>query len=1031
MVSAKKVMPHLTSFLLVLIVSLCAANAIQAQFIVTDRSPTPQSTQALASDPIVIEFSQNIDVNSVEDGIIVQSSLSGNIGMNITQVSPSRISLTPECGFTAGEQVFITVTEDLLSETGIALSSPVQWRYTVQPEFGVDEFEVSQYDLSDGSEPSAIISVDINDNKLPDLVVINSNNSEVTVLENQFHLNAGYLPLAPFETGIDPDAGKELPDEELQQLTANLPANSSITAADLNRNGFTDVVIAATLSNQLILLKNRADGQLEFDTELIDTGERPTEVKAADMNNNGYPDLVVAAAGSDRVLIHYNNGDGTFGAPESIDVGFVPLTFSIDDIDNNGAMDIAVVLSGEDRVDGLMNDANGNFTTDVLIDDLPFTPTFINTDNLFHDGNSSPFPDLALGASDEAEIYLYQNSGGVFTFEETLATPFSRPVFGSTADIDANGSLELISSHFASGNLQLNINSTNGFTAPTLLSNIAGPVGITTSDFDADGTIDMAVTNQTTGQVTVLLNEDSQDACLDGDGLAFGDVCVGEESTETFEVVNVCSFPLDVSVSVTNDAFSTDITDFKIEPGASESIPVTFAPIARGDYEGFLGLTYTRSCGVLETTQGFELTGRGIESELDVEEEEIDFGDVLVGNSLDEVLQIVNSGNTEAEIELSIEGGDGAFSVESLENFDLAASQQGEVIIRFTPDDFIDYEADLVITVLSDCGELEYRVRLTGTGVDPITELTLPELIDFGEVELNLTESEEFQMVNSGNVSTEVTLQMEDQNGVFSIPEQQTITLEPDAEETVTIQFSPDEAIEYTGELQISAVSDFDTIEYTIPVRGEGIDPLPDLVAVQITPESITGDYMLGESYRFDATFMLERDTDVTSPFDIIFLVNNDEEERVRFTESLSPGSTRTLEFDHTFSNEGQNTIQFVVDAENEIEELTTQNNSASVTINLQQGKITVSPNPFTPNKDGFNDAVDFDFSELADRSSPVVKIFSFNGRLVRTLSESSGSRLDWDGTDENGERLLPGVYLYVIELGGERVTRGSVTLAL
>src|SRR6056297_284514 len=533
-----KFIPLTTLLLAVFLLFLSAADAY-GQLTITDRTPTPQSTDVMGSDPIEIEFSQDIDFSTVENSVFIHSSLSGSASVEFEQIASNRIRLIADCGYIAGEVLSITVTTDLLSDGGISLSSPQQWRFTIQPEVGSDRFTPSLYELSDGSEPSAIQAVDINNNTLTDLVVINSNNTEVTVLENQFHITGEYLVRNTFETGIDPEAGKTVSGEQTQLQIASLPSNSSITSADLNRNGYADLVIAATLSNQLILLRNRADGQLDFDIELIDTGDRPVEVVAADMNNNGHRDLVVAAAGSDEMVVHYNNGDGTFAAPISIGVGFVPLSFVVDDINNSSFPDILVALSGEDRVAGLINDGNGSFSNEILIDDLPFTPTFILSDNFTVDGMGDDLPDIVLGSSDETEIYLYENTSGSFALLNTLSSgPLTRPVFGVSADLDANGILDLVSSHFGSGNLLLNLNTTSGFGVQTILSNLSGSVGITSSDFNDDGSVDLAVTNQTTGEVTVFLNDESRDSCLGGNDLAFGDVCVGESATEEIEVTN-------------------------------------------------------------------------------------------------------------------------------------------------------------------------------------------------------------------------------------------------------------------------------------------------------------------------------------------------------------------------------------------------------------------------------------------------------------------------------------------------------------
>ncbi|WP_340106295.1 FG-GAP-like repeat-containing protein [Rhodohalobacter sp. 8-1] len=1008
-----------------------AADAY-GQFTITERTPAPQSTDVIGSDPIEIEFSQDIDFSTAENSVFIHSSLSGSASVEFEQIASNRIRLIADCGYIAGEVLSITVTTDLLTDGGIPLSSPQQWRFTILPEAGSDRFTDTMYELGEGSEPSAIQAIDINNNKLSDLVVINSNNSEVTVLENQIHITGEYLVRNSFETGIDPNAGKEIAGEESRLRSTTLPANSSITSADLNRDGYPDLVVAATLSNQLILLQNRADGQLDFDVELIDTGDRPVDVVAADMNNNGYRDLVVAAAGSDDIVIHYNNGDGTFASPISIGVGFVPLSIVVDDVNNSGYPDIVAALSGENRVAGLINDGEGNFSYEILIDELAFTPTFILLDNFTVNGSGDDFPDILLGSSDETDVYLYENISGSYALLNTLSSgQLTRPVFGISADPDANGILDLISSHFGSGNILLNFNNSAGFTGQAFLNNLSGPVGLTSSDFNDDGSIDLAVTNQTTGEVTVLLNEASRAACLGGNDLAFGDVCLGESVTEEIQVTNFCPFPLGVQVSLEGNGFSTDVTGFEIDPGDVFSVPVTFAPEERGFFEGAVTMIYNRACGVLMEGVEFELSGRGIESDLETPDE-VAFGDTMVGTTVERTATILNTGNTSVDLELTIESDENVFNLISPGTITLGPNQDEDVLLSFIPDNIGDFEGELVITATSDCGVLEYRILLTGTGTEPITELTLPDLIDFGEVEINLTESSEFVITNSGNVDIDIELLLQGQDPeVFDLHGPETYSIPAGDQQSVTMEFSPVNTVLYTADLQITGSSDFDNIEYTIPVRGTGIEPLPDLVAVQISAESISGDYLIGQSYRFDASFQLDRDEVVSDPFDLIFLVNDDEQERIRFTETLNPGDARSFTFEHSFSREGTNEVRFVVDPEDEIDESTTENNSISTTIQIQRGSLTISPNPFTPNNDGFNDEVDFDFSRLGTASNPTVRIFSFNGRLVQTLRDLNSGSIQWDGRDSGGNYLTPGVYLYVVEENNQLLGRGSITLAL
>jgi hypothetical protein len=91
--------------------------------------------------------------------------------------------------------------------------------------------------------------------------------------------------------------------------------------------------------------------------------------------------------------------------------------------------------------------------------------------------------------------------------------------------------------------------------------------------------------------------------------------------------------------------------------------------------------------------------------------------------------------------------------------------------------------------------------------------------------------------------------------------------------------------------------------------------------------------------------------------------------------------------------------------------------------------EITVSPNPFTPNDDGFNDAVHFRFTSCR-LDAPALLIFNMHGREILSLSHPSGEEFIWDGKDEDGDDQKPGVYLYLLQDGSTEMISGTVVLA-
>ena len=87
---------------------------------------------------------------------------------------------------------------------------------------------------------------------------------------------------------------------------------------------------------------------------------------------------------------------------------------------------------------------------------------------------------------------------------------------------------------------------------------------------------------------------------------------------------------------------------------------------------------------------------------------------------------------------------------------------------------------------------------------------------------------------------------------------------------------------------------------------------------------------------------------------------------------------------------------------------------SAGNTVSIRE----VSPNPFTPNGDGVNDAAawTFDVYLLTAATDISVTLFNLNGREIREIGMAATAGelvVTWDGTDESGDLVPPGIYLY------------------
>ncbi|MBL8635526.1 MAG: VCBS repeat-containing protein [Myxococcales bacterium] len=327
-------------------------------------------------------------------------------------------------------------------------------------------------------------------------------------------------------------------------IASNIQVSSdgtSITCSTPSRRqkpGLVDVIVVnpSGLSSTLSQSFRYFLSTLSFDTPttLGGTDAGPRSVAVADMNKDGFPDILALFQTSSTVQVHKNRGTGSFSVTSSRSVGSAPYGMLIADLDGNSNLDVAVASAGTGTVGVLLGDGLGTIANSVSTGaggSLPLSLAAL-------DANSDGSLDLLVANSGSAATgnlgLLLGNKTAAFAAGTGIATSAATLVALTATDVDGNGKLDLVAAHRInqSGASNLSVLIHRGqttaplFTLGTAKTQQVNPNALASGDVNRDGFGDVVVTNDlgATGKLTVhtgaasgLLSDAS--ASYDTDGI--------------------------------------------------------------------------------------------------------------------------------------------------------------------------------------------------------------------------------------------------------------------------------------------------------------------------------------------------------------------------------------------------------------------------------------------------------------------------------------------------------------------------------
>lgn len=283
-------------------------------------------------------------------------------------------------------------------------------------------------------------------------------------------------------------------------LLPALGGPQDLLLADVNQNGFLDLLVARTDVNLVQLYTNDGTGSF-VPGPAFATAQRPARILLADVDQNGIPDLLVAHAlfGSADLRYLPATAPGVFGAPVTISSPLEVQDMAVGDWDLDGNPDIVVAsaLAGQLRF---------FFSSTGITFGIPLplggTPTGLGTGDLTGNGTL----EVAVSMIDGSLRVLTADPAVPWTFQFVPAIGGSGGAL-AMADLNGDGLVDVVMANQTSNSISIFWNAGGGLLIPGVLVPAGlSPRHVLPADFDRDGLADIAVAESGQNTVTVFRN---------------------------------------------------------------------------------------------------------------------------------------------------------------------------------------------------------------------------------------------------------------------------------------------------------------------------------------------------------------------------------------------------------------------------------------------------------------------------------------------------------------------------------------------
>jgi FG-GAP-like repeat/Bacterial Ig-like domain len=434
--------------LVVLALGAFVSPAFAGTLTLISTSPARLSATAARTAAVTLEFNLPVDRTSVGFGTVrVYGRWSGAKRGTFAYSNGDRtLTLNPDRPFSAGETVFVNLSEELRAADG----SPFRaggWALQFAIATGTSDFLFHTTDVLSVRNPPApnprIYGGVASDHDLDgwlDLTLVNEDTGDLRVLMNRADGTGLYHPYldppAPVQLGASPNEPADFDNDGFADLATANVADASVSIVlgngdgtfgpqqrvavgsvpkglavlDVDGDADLDLAVAHLSGNNLAVLINNGAGVFGAPTFFEGGGNGEHGLVAGDFDNDGLFDLAVGTLNGQQVILHLGNGDGTFDAQPATNAGGTVWMMVAGDLNGDGNLDVTTANSSSNTGSVLFGNGATGFGAPVTHAAGGFS-TATDVGDLDGDGD----PDWVLSSFGGGLWRVFENTGGVFT----------------------------------------------------------------------------------------------------------------------------------------------------------------------------------------------------------------------------------------------------------------------------------------------------------------------------------------------------------------------------------------------------------------------------------------------------------------------------------------------------------------------------------------------------------------------------------------------------------------------------------------